>query len=359
LDCGEDDDSDLGGAAVTSATACDARDRRALLALKAAFTSDPNRALASWAQSSTNNSGPDCCTWNGVTCDGGTGRVIGLDLAQSSLSGRVSAAIASLSALRSLKLYSNSLSGSLPASLGNLSSLAKLCLSSNRFSGSIPASLARLSLVRLFDLSHNSLSGSVPDALVAGLVSAQLFDVSYNSLSGPLPPSIGNMSRLQHLRIYNNAIRGRIPDSFSRLSSMYNADLGFNRLSGRLPASFNRRTGGLVSLAFLFLENNRITGVPPSLSNLRTLQWVVLDGNPIARLSDVAGLLTAPQLVQIQLSNCRISRSDLASWLRRGFPRADTNRLSDEVIIMFVSTRFSSFFFFLLLLLFMIDARAK
>ena len=184
-----------------------------------------------------------------------------------------------------------------------------LCLgASGRFSGSIPESFGRLA-------------------------SLQMLDVSYNSLSGSLPSSIGNMKSLKILRIYKNKIGGAIPASFGRLSNLYNAELSFNKLSGRIPDSFNTAVGGggLVSLLYLFLENNRITGLPDDLSNLKRLQWVVLENNPIGRLRNVAGLLTAPQLVELDLSNCGLSGSGLGPWLARGFPRADTLLLSDEV----------------------------
>ena len=299
LDCGaEDDDSLIVAAPVTNATVCFPGDRQALLRFKAAIRKDPNHALASWSETQ-----PDCCSWNGVTCDGITGRVVSLDLHTSSLKGRISSSLASLSSLQLLKLYGNSFNGHLPPSLGNLSNLTMLCLgASGRFSGSIPESFGRLA-------------------------SLQMLDVSYNSLSGSLPSSIGNMKSLKILRIYKNKIGGAIPASFGRLSNLYNADLANNRLSGRIPDSFN----GAVSLLYLFLDNNKITGLPDDLSNLKRLQWVDLENNPIGRLRNVAGLLTAPQLVELDLSNCGLSGSGLGPWLARGFPRADTLLLSDEV----------------------------
>ena len=306
LDCGaEDDDSLIVAAPVTNATVCFPGDRQALLRFKAAISRDPKHALATWSAKQ-----PNCCSWNGVTCDGITGRIVSLNLGGLSLKGRFSSSLGSLSSLQILRLAENFFTGSLPASLGNLSNLTKLCLSSSTSSS-------------------GGFSGSIPESF-GGLASLQMLDVSYNSLSGPLPSSIGNMKSLQHLRIYNNKIGGAIPASFARLSNLGNADLGFNNLSGRIPDSFNA-AGGLVSLAFLYLENNRITGLPDDLSNLKRLQWVVLENNPIGRLRNVAGLLTAPQLVQLDLSNCRLSGSGLGPWLARGFPRADTLLLSDEV----------------------------
>ena len=57
---------------------------------------------------------PDCCSWNGVTCDGITGRVVSLDLHTSSLKGRISSSLASLSSLQLLRLTGNTFTGHLP-----------------------------------------------------------------------------------------------------------------------------------------------------------------------------------------------------------------------------------------------------
>ena len=306
LDCGaEDDDSLIVAAPVTNATVCFPGDRQALLRFKAAISRDPKHALATWSAKQ-----PNCCSWNGVTCDGITGRIVSLNLGGLSLKGRFSSSLGSLSSLQILELYENFFTGSLPPSLGNLSNLIKLCLDSS----TSPS---------------GGFSGPIPESF-GGLTSLQMLDVSYNSLSGSLPSSIGNMKSLIHLRITNNKIGGPIPASFARLSNLNNADLGLNKFSGRIPDFFNT-AGGLGNLAFLYLENNRITGLPDDLSNLKNLQWVVLQNNPIGSLGNVAGLLTAPQLVQVDLSNCGLSGSGLEAWLARGFPRADTERLSDDV----------------------------
>ena len=306
LECGADEDESLIIAApVTNATACFPADRQALLRFKAAITRDPKHALATWSAKQ-----PNCCSWNGVTCDGITGRVVSLDLTYHFLEGSLSPSIGSLSSLQILELYENFFTGPLPPSLGNLSHLIKLCLSSSTSSS-------------------GGFSGSIPDSF-GRLTSLQILDVSYNSLSGSLPSSIGNMKNLQQLHIYNNKIKGMIPASFTRLSNLYNADLGFNKLSGRIPDSFNA-AGGLVSLTFLYLGNNRITGLPDNLSNLKNLQWVDLGNNPIGSLGNVTGLLTAPQLAQVELNNCGLSGSGLGAWLAHGFPRANTDRLSEDI----------------------------
>uniref|UniRef100_A0A8R7TB27 Leucine-rich repeat-containing N-terminal plant-type domain-containing protein n=1 Tax=Triticum urartu TaxID=4572 RepID=A0A8R7TB27_TRIUA len=52
---------------------CIAREREALLSIKAGITADPERLLSSWR-------GQDCCQWEGIRCSNMTGHVIELDL---------------------------------------------------------------------------------------------------------------------------------------------------------------------------------------------------------------------------------------------------------------------------------------
>lgn len=258
-----------------AAPTCQSGDRAALLAFKAAVTTDPSSTLSTWKSSS-----PNCCAWKGVTCDSTSGRVTQLDVSQAQLSGKLSPALGALSDLQILSLYENSFTGSIPSAWGNLSQLQQLSVASNL-----------------------QLTGSIPESF-GNLVNLQQLDVSYNKLSGPLPQSIGGMSSLQHIRIYNNLINGPIPDSFGQLSNLFNADLALNQLSGQVPNAF---TSKLTNLFFLYLDHNQITGLPKDLSNLKSLQIVYLNGNPLTGLASVTGLATLPKLGELHLSGCHLS----------------------------------------------------
>ena len=84
------------------------------------------------------------------------------------------------------------------------------------------------------------------------------------------------------------------------------------------------------------MEHPLLLDMPGLLENA-TAEAEILEGlidlqyNPIRSLDNVAGLLTSPQLVEIDLSNCQLSGSGLARWLARGYPRANTLHISDEV----------------------------
>ncbi|KAH7424342.1 hypothetical protein KP509_11G003400 [Ceratopteris richardii] len=192
--------------------------------------------------------------------------------------------------------------GSIPASFGGFARLQRLCLSN------IP-----------------SLSGPIPESF-GSLKSLQLMDLRSNSLTGPLPSSFGMMSNLRNIHLYGNKISGAIPPSFGLLSQVYNCDLSNNRFSGPIPDAF---AFGLKSLAFLFLNDNEITGLPKDMRNLTRLQWIDLSNNPLMTGDSVQGIATAPLISQIEMSSCKIS-GPFPAWASR-LPNPSFTLLSDEV----------------------------
>ncbi|KAH7296293.1 hypothetical protein KP509_26G018200 [Ceratopteris richardii] len=286
LVCDDDYGDDDGIVVSPGSAACADNDRQALLMFKASIISDPNNALADWTQLP---SGRNCCAWNGVTCDGVSGRVVRLKLPNQQLKGTLSPELGALSELQALILHNNDLSGGIPASLAKLSSLARLCLGGT------------------------SLSGSIPEAFGRGLTSLQLLDISDSSLSGSLPASLGGMSRLGRLYLKNNHITGTLPPSFGRLSNLYDATFSNNKLSGRIPEGICSNLTTLISLS---LDNNQITGLPTDLHNCVTLQYLSLSGNPLQSADSVAGIVTAPMIMEIDLSNCGLT-GNFPSWIEK------------------------------------------
>ncbi|KAH7424344.1 hypothetical protein KP509_11G003500 [Ceratopteris richardii] len=296
LDCGDDEDND-GIVSTPGVPVCSSTDRNALLRFKASISSDPNKVLHNW-QASRHN----CCDWTGVTCDGATGRVVRLKLPNQNLKGRLDAGLSGLSYLQVLILDNNDFTGSIPASFGGFGRLQRLCLSN------IP-----------------SLSGPIPESF-GSLKSLQLMDLRSNSLSGPLPSSFGMMSNLRNLHLYGNKISGPIPPSFGLLSQLYNCDLSNNRFSGRVPDAF---AFGLTALLNLYLNDNKITGLPKDMRNLTRLQWIDLSNNPLMTGDSVEGIATAPLISQIEMSSCKI-RGPFPAWVSR-LPNPDFTLISDEV----------------------------
>ena len=135
---------------------------------------DPLRGTATlnWA------TGAALTSWTGITTGGTPTRVTGLNLASTSLTGTIPAAIGHLFALTTLNLKSNSLTGDVPAELGWLERLTELRLSGNSLTGCIPLTLQT---VTTHDLSALNLPYCVPPAFAEASYS---FTVAENAAVG-------------------------------------------------------------------------------------------------------------------------------------------------------------------------------
>ena len=140
------------------------------------------------------------CDWHGVRCDAARRHVVGLNLANNQLRGRLPSldgltqlrvlnvalnhldgplpSLRGLPALRELKAHNNLLQGPLP-SWRHLSQLERVVLANNRIDGPVPP-FTGLTALREVDLSNNRLGGAVPSTM--GLPLLKRFDVSFNRL---------------------------------------------------------------------------------------------------------------------------------------------------------------------------------
>lgn len=147
--------------------------------------------------------------------------------------------------LENLNLYQNCLR-SLPESLINLQSLTYLNLSRNQLS-TLPAHLCRLPLKVL--IACNNKLVSLPEDL-GKLRQLTELDVSCNEIQ-TLPPQIGQLEALRDLNIRRNHLV-RLPPELAELP--------------------------LVRLDF---SCNKVTSIPVCYRNLRHLQSIILDNNPL------------------------------------------------------------------------------
>ncbi|PON94310.1 LRR domain containing protein [Trema orientale] len=112
------------------------------------FDDQMSTKLAKW-----NVRSPDCCFWEGVSCE--DGRVVELDLSNEGISGELdnSSSLFSLHHLRSLDLSCNFFSSMIPSKIGNLTNLNYLNLSNSGFLGQIPREVSQLRNLVTLDLS--------------------------------------------------------------------------------------------------------------------------------------------------------------------------------------------------------------
>ncbi|CAM0903618.1 unnamed protein product [Alopecurus aequalis] len=197
-------------------------DVAALLAFRRAILDDPLAMLSDW---NSNDTSP--CRWYGVWClpliDG---RVVTLELSNSSLTGFLAPEIGSLSSLQKLLLDHNSLNGSIPRDIGKLHNLTVLNLGTNQLVGPIPSEIGDLRKISTIDLHANRLNGAIP-------------------------PELGKLTNLVELRLSNNSLTGTIPGSndsimvttsredqigLCQLAKLTDLDLSYNFLGGDIPA---------------------------------------------------------------------------------------------------------------------------
>ncbi|KAI8570875.1 hypothetical protein RHMOL_Rhmol01G0071900 [Rhododendron molle] len=319
---------------------CRRDQRSALLQFKHMFTlnrsaswhCDNYSAIPSYPKTlSWNENATDCCDWDGVTCDGMTGHVIGLDLSCSRLYGEihpnsslfqlshlqrlnlahndfdyspVSQAFGNLASLTHLNLSYSAFSGSIPSEISYLSKLISLDLSSSQLrfeplrfqivlknlsrlqelvlfkvdiSSGLPDSLTNLSSLTHLDLSSTGLLGNIPDAFVF-LKSLNDLILIHCKLRGPIPPSMGNLTHLRILNLKNNFLDGEVPSTLANLKQLTKLDLSSNLLEGRIPVVF----AGLTMLESLDLGHNHfIGGFPLWVANLKPLIYLAINRNQL------------------------------------------------------------------------------
>ncbi|KAL5199830.1 hypothetical protein ABZP36_021033 [Zizania latifolia] len=232
----------------TASIAVDSSDRAAVLSFKSGVYGN---GLSGWASPAA------MCSWTGVICDPNTGRVIGLLLSRSNLTGVVSPAIGNLSMLERLELHGNHLSGSIPPELGRLSRLKELSLHDNFFAGPIPEKLGLLRNITYLTLDGNNLTGDIPEAIFCNCSALTFIGLSGNSLTSeiPLRPRC-QLPALRQLSLYGNRLTGGIPPALSNCTNLQWLLLHNNNLSGVLPPEmFNN----MPDLKFLYLSHNHFS----------------------------------------------------------------------------------------------------
>lgn len=181
------------------------------------------------------------------------------------------------------------------------------------------------------DLHSNELSGSVPDSIgdLTGLTYLGLFD---NQLDA-VPQTIGNLTNLTVLFLHENQLTS-VPETIGNLTRLTRLELGENQLTsvpetvGNLTdldilyleynqlASVPESIGNLTSLTELNLSNNQhIASVPESIGNLTSLTYMALSGNRITALPESITNLDSLTSLYLASDTCFTPSAKVAAWL--------------------------------------------
>ncbi|XP_062153922.1 receptor-like protein 7 [Alnus glutinosa] len=320
----------------------------------ASFFASTCQKVASWTLEG--NKG-DCCSWDGVECDEGTGHVIGLDLSNSCLFGSIhsTSSLFRLVHLQRLNLAYNHFNYShIPFQVRDLSRLTHLDLSYSMISGQIPLEISQLSHLSSLDLSYNyDLELKRPNlrSLLRNLTCLQMLDLSGVNISSTVPNILTNLSSLKSLSLGDCGLHGEFPVGIFKLSNLRFLSVGGNygltsylsgftwssrletldlsetSFSGKLPASMGNLSflielkmrgcnilgsipsslGNLTKLTYLDLSLNSFVGkIPPSLGNLLQLGFLEISNNQLTGPIPFE-LLNMPQLLGIYLSDNLLS----------------------------------------------------
>ncbi|CAH9135319.1 unnamed protein product [Cuscuta epithymum] len=312
-----------------------------------------------------------------------------IGLSGNQFSGPIPDAFEKLFFLESLYLHDNMFEGQIPKSLGNLS-LVDLDLSHNDMGGRLEdlfasASSKLMSSLYSLTLSHNHFTGSVPN--LGKFQALTWLFLDNNKLITVETPTAG-LSKLEHLDVSHNSLQGTLSETyFIGLSNLRYLDLSFNRLKlefsknwipsfkSRLIYLANCKIGpsfhewvqtqrGYVvnldisnagisdeapqwlwnmSLGYLNLSHNQITGTIPDLSS--TSIGIVDAGynNLSGTVPSISPLIWVLQLSQNMFSGtinslcpyayCRISWLDLSNNQLTGTLPSDLRNMQASEIL--------------------------
>ncbi|CAL9218026.1 unnamed protein product [Arabidopsis halleri] len=259
---------------------CHPDQKDALLEFKTEFEMVDSK---SWVNKS------DCCSWDGITCDAKSGKVIGLDLSSIFLYGQLksNSSLFRLRHLRDLNLAQNDFNNSpIPAEFDKLMGLERLNLSHSFLSGQIPTNLLQLNKLVSLDLSYScsffsfpcfsmplSIDESFLPLLARNLRNLKELDMSSVNISSEIPHDFSNMCSLSSLNLANCNLFGEFPSSVFLIPSLQSIMLdGNSNLRGNLPLF--RENNSMLELS---IHNTSFSGyIPDSIINLKHLTSLTL-----------------------------------------------------------------------------------
>ncbi|CDP11199.1 unnamed protein product [Coffea canephora] len=164
--------------------------------------------------------------------------------------------------------------------------------------GTIPTSLGNLTNLTVLHLYDNQLSGSIPEEL-GNLELLTDLELDRNELNGSIPKSFGDLSNLEFVFFRENQLSGSIPEELGKLAKLAVMEMDTNQFSGHLPEHLCQN-GTLQN--FTVSNNNLIGPIPISLKICSSLFRARFQGNRLTgNLSEMFALLLADNHITGQI----------------------------------------------------------
>jgi len=272
-------------------------------------------------------------SWDGVTLQNVTGRVIELQVPNKGMNTIIPTQIGRLDSLQVLDLSSNKLNGPIPFELTKLSRLEVLRLNINELT-SIPFELDSLKSLRNLNLSANKFKGNIPIA-IASLKNLESLSLHSNDFEGAFPSELITLDRLRILRLENNPKLTTLPNlsSMRRLEDLTIRDCKFDFGDIEPNMSFFPFSNRYFRQDSLFAEyrvnlNDKIAKNEPIVMNseangtIDVHQWYK-DGSPIQDNDRIKGTnnvtltINDPQPEDRGIYTCKVTNEnvpDLTLW---------------------------------------------
>jgi Leucine-rich repeat (LRR) protein len=185
-------------------------------------------------------------TWHGVTIK--DGKVVGLDLSNNNLQGKIPMTIGNLRHLETLDLSGNKIEGKVPGLFRKFENLKVVNLANNSLAGDIPSSINKLQNLEELNLNNNSLEGQLPQG-ISELSKLSTLGLANNNLNGSMPTGMEKMKKLKKLYLSNNDFSDL--NSLRKLSEQQLVLTDFRVKEGNLiPIDFTQSPEGLSRLEF-------------------------------------------------------------------------------------------------------------
>ena len=123
----------------------------------------------------------------------------------------------------------------------------------------LPVSIGLLTSLKVMYLYDNNLVGTIPSE-IGLLTSLTRLEATRSGLIGTIPTEIGLLTRLTGLILYGNKFTGTIPTEVGTMTRLKNVGVSNNKLTGTIPTEIWK----LANLYSLVLFDNELSGSIPA-----------------------------------------------------------------------------------------------